>query len=468
VGPDREDIAFLGVVGQRRLLAEGLLSARDLVSICVERINALEPRLNAFVAVRAAEALEEAERVQPSIDDGTGGPLAGIPFAIKDEHDLAGHVTSFGTRARRTVASADSGLVRVLRHAGAIPIGKTTMPELGMHPFTESAAWGVTRNPWDLSRTPGGSSGGSAAAVAAGLVPFATAGDGGGSIRIPASFCNLFGLKLQRDRVEDDAAPAGSAMARLSVPGVLTRGVEDAAVLYDVLTSRAPGARSEGWASDLRTAALEGPGRRRIGVTYSLGAPTGLDPEVRAAVSRVAGVLQSLGHEVRAVTVRPGRWEVPFSVVGLGVLAEQGRVVEDRMHLEARTRSALRMTTLVPDRLARWGANRQDRMIAAADTLMAGVDVILTPTLNAPAPPVQKWEGRGLVRTSMGVIRLCPFTSLWNFVGYPAAAVPAGFTVGGLPVGCQLLGPADGEPLLVALAAQLERELGWGDRRPPL
>jgi amidase len=354
----------------------------------------------------------------------------------------------------------------VLRDAGAIPIGKTAMPELGMHPFTESPAWGITRNPWDLSRTPGGSSGGSAAAVAAGLVPFATAGDGGGSIRIPASFCNLFGLKLQRDRIADDAAPAGSVMARLSVPGVLTRGVQDAALLYDLLASRAPGARSDGRATQLQAAALEDPRPLRIGVTYSLGAPTGLDPEVRAAVARMAGVLQSFGHQVVPVTLRPGRWELPFSVVGLGVLAEQARVVDDRSLLEARTRSALRMTSLVPARLARWATTTQDRMIEAADRVMAGADLVLTPTVSAPAPRVRQWEGRGLLRTSLGVIRLCPFTSMWNFLGYPAATVPAGFTGGGLPVGCQLLGPADGEPLLVSVAAQLERQLCWADRRP--
>lgn len=459
---DPADVAFLGVVRQRRLLAEGGLSARQLVSLCLERIEAQDRQLHAFVSVRGAAALEEADRVQRALDDGTAGPLAGIPFAVKDEHDLAGHVTSYGTRARATVAKEDSGLVRALRSAGAIPVGKTAMPELGMHPFTESAWWGVTRNPWDPSRTPGGSSGGSAAAVAAGLVPFATAGDGGGSIRIPGSCCNLFGLKVQRGRIADDAAPPGTAMANLTVPGVLTRRVDDAAALYDVLAPGAPG-----WGRGLGDAARRAPGRLRIGVAATLGSPARVDGEVRAVVAQVGEVLGTLGHEIIPVTVRPGRWEVPFSIIGLRVLHEQARVVEDPTVLEGRTRAAMRLAARVPDRLGRWAVTRQQRT-QAVGRMFDGVDLILTPTLSAPPPPVGKWEGRGLMRTSFGVIRLCPFTSLGNYLGLPAATIPAGFTAAGLPVGAQLLGPADGEPALVAVAAQLEAELGWLARRPPV
>ena len=456
------DIAFLGVAGQRRLLAEGGLTARQLVSLCLERIEAQDRQLHAFVSLRGGAALEEADRVQRAIDDGTAGPLAGIPFAVKDEHDLAGHVTGYGTRARTTVATEDSGLVRALRIAGAIPVGKTAMPELGMHPFTESAWWGVTRNPWNLSRTPGGSSGGSAAAVAAGLVPFATAGDGGGSIRIPGSCCNLFGMKVQRGRIVDDAAPPGTAMANLTVPGVLTRGVDDAALLYDVLAGAVPG-----WGGRLRDAARRNPGRLRIGVAATLGTPARVDGEVRGAVARLAEVLGSLGHEIRPVTVRAGRWEVPFSIIGLRVLAEQARVVEDPRLLEKRTRAAMRLAARVPDRLGRWALTRQQRTNAVG-RMFDGVDLILTPTVSAPPPPLGNWEGMGLIRTSFGVIRLCPFTSLGNYLGLPAATIPAGFTAAGLPVGAQLLGPADGEPTLVAVAAQLEAELGWLARRPPV
>jgi amidase len=243
-----EDLVFAGVIRQRELLSAGLLRVRDLVGVFLDRIERQNSRLNAFVSLRRDAALREADEAQRSLDCGDARPLLGIPFAVKDEHDLAGEVTSYGTGATSRVAECDSEIVRVLRKAGAIPVGKTTLPELGMHPFTESVTWGVTRNPWNASRTPGGSSGGSAAAVAAGLVSFATAGDGGGSIRIPASCCNLFGLKVQRGRVS--MGPHPESAGRLSVPGVLTLGVADTALLYDLLAEEfarpaAPTGRSD-------------------------------------------------------------------------------------------------------------------------------------------------------------------------------------------------------------------------------
>ena len=189
------DLAFAGLTRQARLVADREISARELVELSLERIERFDPQLNAFGAVYAEQALaSRPSRPRP-------GPLSGVPIAVKDEMDIAGEVTSHGTRAFTEPAPADSEIVRRLRAAGAIVIGKTTMPELGLWPFTESITWGVTRNPWDTDRTPGGSSGGSAAAVAAGLVPAAVAADGAGSIRIPAACCGLFGLKPHTGRV---------------------------------------------------------------------------------------------------------------------------------------------------------------------------------------------------------------------------------------------------------------------------
>ena len=216
------------------MLANGSLKARELVSFSLHRIERFNPQLNAFVSARSVAALSEADQADQLRRGGDPRPLLGIPFAVKDEHDLAGEVTALGTGSTAVVAEHDSAIVDILRGAGAIPVGKTTLPELGMHPFTESVTWGVTRNPWKPSRTPGGSSGGSAVAVAAGLVPFATASDGGGSIRIPASCCNLFGLKMQSGRVTME--PQSESLGGLSAFGVLTRSVADAALLYDLLT----------------------------------------------------------------------------------------------------------------------------------------------------------------------------------------------------------------------------------------
>jgi amidase len=291
------------------------------MSMYLGRITRLDPALNAFVSVREDAALREADEAQEQLDAGDARPLLGIPFAVKDEHDLAGDVTSLGTAATTRIASRDADIVRCLRAAGAIAVGKTTMPELGMHPFTESITWGVTRNPWDLARTPGGSSGGSAAAVAAGLVSFATAADGGGSIRIPASCCNLFGLKVQRGRVS--AMPSPESVGGLSTLGVVTRDVADAALLYDLLATPAASGGVPGWERSLQESASADAGRLRIGVAYRLGVRARVAPDVRDRVDHLATVLRELGHSVSEVKVDPGRWLLPFTILGLRVLLDE-------------------------------------------------------------------------------------------------------------------------------------------------
>jgi amidase len=291
--------------------------------------------------------------------------------------------------------------------------------------------------------------------VAAGLVPFATAGDGGGSIRIPASCCSLFGLKVQRARLVGDAdvAVAGG----LSVTGVLARRVADTALLYDVLAGDA-------WEKSLLDAARLGPTSLKIGLAFSLGTPVRVDSEVRALVEHVAGALASLGHVVSPIRIKPGNWVPPFSVIGLRTLADAGAAVPARERLEARTRSGLRLASCVPPQVLRWALRRQAELTARLS--FEGVDLLLTPTMALPPVRVGRWAGNGLLRTGLGVARFCPFTSLWNFLGYPAASVPAGFTAAGLPVGAQLLARADDEPTLISLAAQLEAVLRWPERRP--
>jgi amidase len=245
----------------------------------------------------------------------------------------------------------------------------------------------------------------------------------------------------------------------LSVSGVLTRGVADAAFVYDVL---APSS----WDRSLLDAACTDPGPLRIGVSFRLGTPARVHDEVRASVTRVAEVLRALGHDVIPVTCRPGAWTVPFSIIGLRTLAGQAHAVQDRSRLEARTQSALRMTPLVTERMLRWAASQQTGVAAAANEVFDGVDLLLTPTMAGPPPRVMQWEGKSLVRTSLGEARRCPFTALWNFIGQPAVNVPAGFTASGLPTGVQLLARRDAEPTLIAIAAQLEENLRWTDQRP--
>jgi amidase len=444
--PDRADVAFAGVGGQRRMLGDGTLTAPELMSICLERMALVNPRLNAFTAVRAEAALkDEAAGAQRAIDAGDDRPLLGIPFAVKDDLDVAGLPTSYGTARSDGAAPTDSELVGTLRAAGAIPVGKTTLPELGTHAFTASVAWGPTRNPWDPSRTPGGSSGGSAAAVAAGLVPFATGGDGGGSIRIPAACCSLFGLKL------------GGHAPELTVHGVLARTVEDTALLYDVIRG-----------DDLLTAALaQEPERLRIGVTWRLGLPARVAGEVRRLVEGMTTVLTELGHHVVPLKVKPGNWGVPFSVLGLRLLQSQALPIERPSGLEPSTRAGLRVAGVVPDRLVEWARGQQRRITARVTPVYDSLDVVVTPTMSVPPPEIQPWSGKGLLRDGLRMSRYYPFTSLWNFVALPAANVPVGLTPAGLPVGGQLLGGPGSEETLVRLSMQLEAALGWPRLRPP-
>src|ERR1700736_2482063 len=265
------DIAFAGAVEQARLLGDGAITAPALLDTYLDRINRLNPVLRAYRVVLEDSARAEAAAAQRRLDAGERLPLLGVPVAIKDDVDVAGEVTTMGTGAHGPPKDEDAEVVRRLRAAGAVILGKTMVPELCIWPFTESLTFGATRNPWDVGRTPGGSSGGSAAAVAAGLAAVALGSDGGGSIRIPSTWCGLYGIKPQRDRVP--LAPHHGAWNGLSANGPIARTVADAALFLDVTTAmpRAAGglvaaARRPSWPSPPR-------GGRR---------PAGLSPPRRA------------------------------------------------------------------------------------------------------------------------------------------------------------------------------------------
>src|SRR3954465_13692887 len=260
------DVAFAGPTRQAELVRAGEVSPRELVTLYLERIAPLDSKLNAFRLGPAEQALAEAEEAERRREAGDEAPLLGVPIAVKDTQDVAGEVTTIGTGAVDEPAREDSEVIRRLRAAGAIVIGKTNLPELAFAMFTESPTWGLTRNPWDPTRVPGGSSGGSAAAVAAGLVPGATASDGAGSIRLPAAYCSLFGLKPQRGRVPLD--PLIEHWFGMSVNGYLTRSVLDTALLLDA-TAGGGLARSKppAPARPFAEAARRSPGALRIAVS---------------------------------------------------------------------------------------------------------------------------------------------------------------------------------------------------------
>ena len=466
---DAVDLAFAGPLRQAELIRDKDLSPRELVQVYLDRIERIDPQLNAFRIVLAERALTEAKqaaRRKASQDR----PLLGVPFAVKDNHDLAGEVTTHGTGAYdRTPVKEDAEIVRRLRAAGAIPIGKTLLPELAISAFTESATWGVTRNPWNLDRTPAGSSGGSAAAVAAGLASFATASDGGGSIRLPAANCRVFGLKPQRGRVS--LMPDAEHWHGLSVAGVLTISVRDQAAILDVIAGPAPGDADTppAWDSPLAEAAVSAPQKLRVALAVKPAVPgVPVAADCRRALDETGELLRSLGHDVRPYEpdygmVISAAWSPRYVH---GIREDVMRMARPEL-LERRTRGFARMGAAAApflERATRMESEYAKRIFSVFDDH----DVLVTPMTAQPPVEVMRWEGMGAARTSNGMGRVYPFSPPWNTLGNPAASVPALLSDDGLPIAVQLVGRPNDEHTVVALAAQIEAERPWSDPRPPV
>jgi amidase len=445
------DVAYAGVLGQRALLRDRRLTAAELLEICLDRIDRYDGALGAFRTVFRDRARAEAAAADRS---GADLPLLGIPVAIKDNLPVEGAAASMGTGSPEPVATRDAELVRRLRAAGAVVVGTTRLPELALWPFTESPSGGATRNPWSPSHTPGGSSGGSAVAVAAGFVAAAHATDGGGSIRIPASCCGLVGLKPQRGRVPFGLTGDEDHWHGLSVAGVLTRTVADTAAVLAVLTEG-------GLAPDVG----EDPGPLQVAWTLKGAAPTPVDPQVRTALHRVLDALHGLGHTVRQVEpAYAGISESFLTRYARGARDDLVRLVEPKA-TEPRTRAVAALGARMPDgllaRAHRLGAEAAARLA----TLPGDADVLVLPTIPHPPLPIGALTG---VRTLALAGRVTPFTAPWNVTGQPALSLPAGFSDEGLPLGVQLVGRPDQEALLLRVAHRLEQVLGWPERRPPL
>ncbi len=459
-----------GLAGQVRALAEGEVSSRELTGRSLGWIEESQPTLNAFRVVCAEQALLDAEAADRRLAAGERRPLLGVPVAIKDDVDLAGQTAPFGCGGEHRVAERDAEPVRRLREAGAIIVGKTNAPEVGQWHFSETRAFGATRNPWHLDHTPGGSSGGAAAAVAAGLVAGAMGSDGAGSIRIPAAWTNLVGLKPQRGRVS--TWPEAEAFNGLSCYGPLARNVADAALLLDVLSGNVPGDRHHvpPPAEPFALAAQASPRRLRIALSFAtpFGVPGKLDPQHRAAIEGLATTLTDLGHEVEQRD--PDYGLVGPALIPRGMAAVDAWLGErgvDRSQLEPRTRTHARMGRLLagaPLRAARAAEPGLRRRMGA---IFDRADLVLTPTTAESPPRVDYLRGRGYWATSTAASAACPFAWPWNVVGWPAISVPAGFTTAGLPIGAQLVAPAEGEALLLSLAAQLEESRRWHEQQPP-
>ncbi|MEU8777209.1 amidase [Streptomyces sp. NPDC048606] len=449
-------------------LAEGAVSARRLTERSLERIAASQSSLNAFRIVRAEAALAEADAADRRLAAGERLPLLGVPLAVKDDMDVAGEPTAFGCAGVFPPVRADGEAVRRLRAAGAVIIGKTQTPELGQWPFTEGHGFGATRNPWNQAYTPGGSSGGSAAAVAAGLVPAALGSDGAGSVRIPAAWTHLVGVKPQRGRVS--TWPEPESFHGLTVNGVLARTVADAALLLDAAAGPAPGDLHRPARVRATDAVNRPPGRLRIALSYGMAftaTPKTLDPVVRAAVERLAGRLEELGHEVVPEDPRYGAIGltfVPRATSGVRRLAE---LVPDPALLDPRTREAMRTGRLLGGAALRVSRRAEGALRRRVGEIFGRFDVVLTPTTATPPLRVGALAGLGALATDRAMIAACPYAWTWNVLGWPGVNVPAGFTADGLPLGAQLLGPEASEPRLLSLAAQLEAAENWSAHMPP-
>lgn len=457
-------------VGLAELVRRREVSRAELLQAAAARMAEVNPKVNAVVLDLTAEAQAEPER---------DGPLAGVPFLVKDlGASVTGAPTTGGSRmfAQVPAPNEDSALVRLYREAGLAIFGKTNTPEFGLWPVTESELLGPARNPWDLSRTPGGSSGGASAAVAAGIVPAAHATDGGGSIRIPASCTGLFGMKPSRGRVS--FAPAGEGWAGASIPHAVTRSVRDSAVLLDAVCTPQPGdpyylAPERPFADEVSRE----PGRLRIAMFDGALTPgRTLDPECAAAVREAGKLCEELGHHVEEARL-PGDHAAMQAAAGVVIAASvaasmdaeaerRGRAVEDG-DVEAMTMASYRRgRKIAAPEYVRAVQTLHDFGRAAAQ-LFERYDVFLCSTLGQPAIPVG-WIFEDPKQLADRLFTFMPNTQAFNNTGQPAMTVPLAWSSGGLPIGVQFVAKLGSEATLFRLAGQLEQARPWFDRVAPL
>ncbi|MGH9068635.1 MAG: amidase [Acidimicrobiales bacterium] len=468
------DATWLDATAQAALVRDGQVKPGELVEAAVARVEELNPGLDAVLRTRFDQAREEAAGQLPD------GPFRGVPILFKDIGCLvAGEVTGFGLGPLSELAwPVTSYLAQQFRAAGFVPVGRTNVPECGTTVTTEPRSYPPARNPWDRGRSTGGSSGGSAAAVASGMVPVAHANDGGGSIRIPASECGLVGLKPTRGRVSQGPL-VGEGWAGGTIDGSLARTVRDAAGVLDAISARMPG--EPYYAPPLpRPLADEvgsDPGRLRVGLLDRPGAPGYLDdPECRAAVAGAGRLLESLGHHVEESS--PAAMFEP-DVVGhfTAIIAADtealfqafelllGRpIAEDEIEpRNAGYRRAGREMDAVSYLGSRSWIGMWSRRMAA---WWEDHDILVSPTVGAPPPQLGWFTAEGPKAEGHRVVSFIPYTAQFNMTGQPAVSLPLHQTAGGLPVGVQLVGPYGREDLLVRVAAQLEQAAPWADRHP--
>ncbi|MCL6580417.1 MAG: amidase [Firmicutes bacterium] len=473
---DPAELAWLDATAQAELVRKGEVRPLELVEAAIARIEVLNPKLNAVITPMYDLALEAARGPLPD------GPFKGVPYLLKDLGAAYGGVPqAMGSAFMKGVPSpVDSVLTERLKRAGFVIVGKTNTPELGLLPTTEPAAFGPTRNPWDPDRSSGGSSGGSAAAVAAGIVPAAHANDGGGSIRIPASCCGLFGLKPTRGRITQ-APYLGDSLNGLTCEHALTRSVRDSAAILDATAGPAPG--DPYYAEPPARPFLEevGADAGRLRVALTVEPPTGAEvhPDCVAAARDAAELLTDLGHFVEEATpeLKGDILAQCFMTVWAAGCAWN---IDYLAHITGRTPQ--------PDAFEpfTWALYEMGRGVSASSYLLAvtelqqvarrvaafleGYDVWLSPTLAEPPVPLGTFdpEPGNPLSSLLRAAAYIPFTPVANLTGNPAMSVPLYWNGEGLPIGVHFMGRYGDEATLFRLASQLEQARPWAGRRPPL
>jgi Asp-tRNA(Asn)/Glu-tRNA(Gln) amidotransferase A subunit family amidase len=446
------------------------VSPVELMRATLGMIEATQKTLNCFTAMRDADdLLADARAAEERVGRGEGRPLEGIPLGVKDLEDAAGLVTSEGSVPfAQNLAERDSIQVERLRAAGAIVVGKTNAPEFGHTAITKNLLFGVTRNPWNPERTPGGSSGGSAAAIAGGVVPLATASDGGGSVRLPASFTGCFGLKTSYGRIPNGPKPMWT-MDDTAVQGPLTRSVEDAALLLDLTVGAHPlDPNSLPHPGISYREALRAPtGRWRIGFSPDLGHAV-VQSDVARVVEQAVSVFEELGHSVELVRGGPPELGRDWGLSGsFEMLAQLGHLLPDREHQFTRAfitgvKTGARMTPEIWGRLRK----RRGELNAWCAEVFDRYDLLVTPTTPIDPPPAkgpfpEEVEGR---KAPFAVV--ATFTIPFNLSWHPAGTVRAGFSRMGLPVGMQIVAARHRDDLVLRAARAFEEARPWADQWP--
>jgi aspartyl-tRNA(Asn)/glutamyl-tRNA(Gln) amidotransferase subunit A len=465
-----EELCWLPATELAALIRRRKVSPVEVLNAVLARIDKVNPSLNAYVTLADEQALRDARAAERALTrrSATLGPLHGVPFAVKDLVITRGVRTTFGTPIYRdNLPAEDAPIVSRLKAAGGIMLGKTNTPTMGWIGATHNLLFGVTRNPWNLERTPGGSSGGASAAAAAGLAPLHVGTDGGGSIRIPAACTGIFGFKPSYGRIP--VYPVSAAWS-LSHVGPMTRTVADAALMLRVCAGpderdqySLPAERVD-WAGVLRTS-LKG---WRVAWTDDLGFADCVDPEVAAVCARAARAFRDLGCRVEEVTPRwPSPFEAWMEIFGGGIAVRLAPYLERRAEIEPGLARIIEGTLRDPptkyvqawfDRLAWWQHPR---------AFFDKYDLLLTPTIACPPFRVGLDNPGEIAGRRVAPYAWIPFTYPFNMTGQPAASVPCGFTADGLPVGLQLVGRRLADAAVLGAAAAFERLRPWAAHRPP-